>query len=173
MTLCATIAEFRLSCSGGFEVATSIPKVNLRESSVVGARNPHQTSRLRLLVVGASLTVVATVADVALAMALRSWLQVPAGFEPLTTPAVAAGAIVGMVAATVVFAWTAQTQPDPIRTFVVIATVGLFLSWLPDLAIWVTGVFHGTTGAGIMSLMSLHVVAAGCAVAILTRFGLK
>lgn len=154
-------------------MATSIPKLNLRESSVVGARPSHRTSWLRLMVVGASLAIVATVADVALAMALRSWLHVPAGFQPLTTPAVASLTIVGMIAATVVFAWTAHTQPDPIRTFLVIATVGLFLSWLPDLGIWVTAAFHGTTGAGIMSLMTLHVVAAGCAVAILTRFGLR
>jgi hypothetical protein len=37
----------------------------------------------------------------------------------------------------------------------------------------VTAVFPDTTGAGILSLMSLHVVAAACAVAILTRFGLR
>ena len=78
-----------------------------------------------------------------------------------------------MIAATVVFAWTAHTRPDPIRTFLAIATAGLFLSWLPVLAIWVTAVFHDTAGAGILSLMSLHVVAAACAVAILTRFGLR
>jgi predicted acyltransferase len=78
-----------------------------------------------------------------------------------------------MIAATVVFAWTAHTRQDPIRRFLAIATVGLFLSWLPDLAIWATGVFHGTTEAGILSLMALHVVAAACAVAILTRFGLR
>jgi uncharacterized protein DUF6069 len=154
-------------------VATSTPSLKLRESGVVGARNSQRTSWPRLVVVGASLTLVATVADVALAMALRSWLQVPAGFQPLTTPAVASLTIIGMIAATVVFAWTAHTRPDPIRTFLVIATVGLFLSWLPDLAIWVTGVFRDTTGAGILSLMALHVVAAGCAVAILTRFGLR
>ena len=154
-------------------MATSISKLKLRESSVVGAGNSHRTSWLRLLVVGASLALVATVADVALATALRSWLQVPAGFQPLSTPAVASSTIIGMIAATVVFAWTAQTRSDPIRAFLVIATVGLFLSWLPDLAIWVTAVFHSTTGAGILSLMTLHVVAAACAVAILTRFGLR
>ena len=154
-------------------MATSIPKLKLRESGVVGARNSQRTSWLRLLVVGASLALVATVANVALAMALRSWLQVPAGFQPLTPPAVASLTIIGMIAATVVFAWTAQTRPDPIRTFLVIAAVGLFLSWLPDLAIWVTAVFYGTTGAGILSLMALHVVAAAFAVAILTRFGLR
>jgi hypothetical protein len=154
-------------------VATSIPKVKLRESSVLGARSSYRTSWLRLLVVGASLTLVATVADVALAMALRSWLQVPATFQPLTTPAVASLTIMGMIAATGAFAWTAATRPDPIRTFLVIATVGLFLSWLPDLGIWVTAVFHSTTTAGILSLMTLHVVAAAFAVAILTRFGLR
>lgn len=154
-------------------MATSIPKLKLRESSVVGARSSQRTSWQRLLVVGASLALVATVANVALAMALRSWLQVPTGFQPLTTPAVASGTVIGMIAATVVFGWTARTRPDPIRTFLAIATTGLFLSWLPVLAIWVTAVFHDTTGAGILSLMSLHVVAAACAVAILTRFGLR
>jgi hypothetical protein len=154
-------------------VSTSIPKLKLRESSVVGARISQRTSWLRLVVVGTSLALVATFANVALAMALRNWLQVPAGFQPLTPPAVASLTIIGMIAATVVFAWTAHARRDPVRTFLVIATVGLFLSWLPDLAIWVTAVFHGTTGAGILSLMTLHVVAAACAVAILTRFGLK
>jgi len=154
-------------------VATSIPNLKLRESSVVDARSSQQTIWLRLLVVGISLTTVATVANLALALALRSWLQVPAGFQPLTTPAVASLTIIGMIAATLVFAWTAHTRPDPIRRFLVIAILGLFLSWLPDLGIWVTAVFHGTTGAGILSLMALHVVAAACAVALLTRFGLR
>jgi hypothetical protein len=154
-------------------VATSIPKLKLRESSVVGARNSQRTSWQRLLVVGASLAILATVVNVALAMALRNWLQVPTGFQPLTTPAVASLTTMGMIAATVVFAWTARTQPDPVRRFLVIAMVGLFLSWLPDLAILMTAVFQGTTGAGILSLMTLHVTAAGCAVTILTRFGLR
>jgi cell division protein FtsW (lipid II flippase) len=154
-------------------VATSIPKVKLRESSVVGASTSQRTSWQRLLVVGASLALVAAVANVAVATALRSWLQVPAGFQPLTLPFVAFFTVVGMIAATAAFAWIVQTRPNPIRTFVVIAAVGLFLSLLPDLAIGVLGVFSGTTAAGIVSLMALHVVAAACAVAILTRFGLR
>jgi hypothetical protein len=155
------------------KVATSIPKVKLRESSVVGASNSQRTSWQRLVVAGASLAVVATVANVGVAMASHSWLQVPAGFQPLTLPFVATFTVIGMIAATAVFAWTAQTRPDPIRTFLVIAAVGLVLSWLPDLAIGVMGVFPGTTAAGIVSLMALHLVAAACAVAILTRFGLR
>jgi hypothetical protein len=154
-------------------VATSIPKLKLRENSVVGARNSHRTNWLRLVVVGTSLSLIATIANVALALALSGSLHVPAGFRPLTAPAVASLTIIGMIAATAVFAWTANTRPNPIRTFLVVATAGLFLSWLPDLAIWITAVFPGTTAAGVLSLMILHVVAAACAVAILTRFGLK
>jgi drug/metabolite transporter (DMT)-like permease len=151
-------------------VASSISKLKLREGS---ARNSERTSWQRLLMVGAALALVASVANVALATALRSWLQVPAGFQPLTTPFVATFTVIGMIAATVVFAWIAQTRPNPVRTFLAIAAVGLFLSWLPDLAIGVMGVFQGTTVGGILSLMAIHVVAAGCAVVILTRFGLR
>jgi hypothetical protein len=154
-------------------MATSIRKFKLREGSVVGARGSQQTSWLRLLVVGASLALVATLANVGVAMALQSWLQVPAGFQPLTLPSVATFTPIGMIAATLVFAWTAQTRAKPIRTFVAIAVVGLFLSWLPDIAIGVMATFRDTTVAGILSLMALHVVAAACAVAILTRFGLN
>jgi len=55
----------------------------------------------------------------------------------------------------------------------VIATVGMFLSWLPDLAIWATAAFPDTTEAGILSLMSLHIVAAACASPSCSRFGLR
>jgi hypothetical protein len=115
----------------------------------------------------------ATVANVLIAMALRNALGVPAVFQALSIPAVASGTIVGMIGATLVFAWVARTQPDPRRTFVLIATAGLIVSWLPDLAIWATAVFPGTTTTGILSLMALHVVAAGFAAGILLRFGLR
>jgi len=126
-----------------------------------------------LLVVGAGLVLMTTVANVVIAMALRNGLGVPATFQPLSTPAVASGTIVGMIGATFVFAWVARAQSDPRRTFVLIATAGLIVSWLPDLAIWATAVFPGTTTTGILSLMALHVVAAGFAVGILLRFGLR
>ena len=127
----------------------------------------------RLLAVGAGLVLAATVANVLIAMALRNGLGVPVAFTPLSTPAVASLTIVGMIGATFVFAWIARAQADPRRTFVLIATAGLILSWLPDLAIWATGVFPATTTTGILSLMALHVVAAGLAVGILLRFGLR
>jgi hypothetical protein len=116
---------------------------------------------------------VATVANVLVAMALRNGLGVPAAFQPLSTLGVATVTIVGMIGATIVFAWIARTQPDPRRTFLKVATTGLIVSLLPVLVVWAIGVFPGTTTAGILSLMVLHVVAAGFAVGILLRFGLR
>src|SRR4029077_5789287 len=111
-------------------------------------------------------------ANVIVAMALRSVLQVPAGFSPLTVPSVASTTIAGMIGATLVFGWLARVRPDPRAAFVRIALAALILSWLPDLGIWVTRVFPATTGAGILSLATLHVVAAAFAIAMLYRFGM-
>lgn len=150
-------------------MATSVTGLRSRE----GTGRSSWPGRRRLLVVGAGLVLMATVANVLIAIALRSGLGVPAAFQPVSTPAVASVTIVAMIGATLVFAWVARTQPHPRRTFVLIATAGLIVSWLPDLAIWATAVFPGTTTTGIFSLMALHVVAAGFAVGILLRFGLR
>ncbi len=150
-------------------MATSISGLEIR----AGTRRSSRSEWKRLLVVGAGLVLMTTVANVVIAMAFRNGLGVPATFQPLSTPAVASGTIVGMIGATFVFAWVARAQSDPRRTFVLIATAGLIVSWLPDLAIWATAVFPGTTTTGILSLMALHVVAAGFAVGILLRFGLR
>lgn len=138
----------------------------------IGAGRSYAPSRARLVVVGFVLVVAATAADVMLALVLRGALGVPAGFSPLTPPAVATMTIAGMIGATVVFGWMARGRPDPRAVFVRIALTALVLSWLPDLGIWVTGVFPHTTGTGIVSLMALHPVAAAFAIGILYRFGL-
>ena len=149
-------------------MATSISGLQSRE-----AGRSSRSGWRRLLVVGAGLVLLATVANVLIAMALRNGLGVPAAFTPLSTPGVASLTIAGMIGATLLFGWVARAQPDPRRTFVLIATAGLVVSWLPDLGIWATAVFPGTTTTGILSLMTLHVVAASLAVATLLRFGLR
>jgi hypothetical protein len=150
-------------------MATSVTGLQSRE----GVGRSYGSGWRRLLVVGAGLALVATVANVLVAMALRNGLGVPAAFQPLSTLGVASVTIVGMIGATLVFAWIARTQPDPRRTFLRVATTGLIVSLLPVLVVWATAVFPGTTTAGILSLMVLHVVAAGFAVGILLRFGLR
>jgi hypothetical protein len=153
-------------------MAAPVRRLEDGRRSAAGVEPSYQASLRRLVFVGAALTVLATAADVILATALRTALGVPAGFSPLTVPSVASTTIVGMIGATVVFGWIAHVRPNPRATFVRIAAGALVLSWVPDLVIWVTGIFPATTGNGILSLMSLHVVAAACAVGILYRFGL-
>jgi hypothetical protein len=138
----------------------------------IGAGRSYAPSRTRLVAVGAVLVLAATAAEVILAMVLRNALGVPAGFSPLTAPAVATMTIAGMIGATVVFGWMARVRPDPRGAFVRIALAALVLSWVPDLGIWITGVFPHTTGSGIVSLVALHPVAAAFAIGILYRFGL-
>jgi hypothetical protein len=164
-------AAFSLFVQEEIEMATSIRGLGDGRSAG-GAGQSLRLSWRRLVVVGAALAVVATAADVIVAMALRSALRVPAGFSPLTVPSVVSITIAGMVGATVAFGLIARVRPDPRAAFVRIALAALVLSWVPDLLIWVTGVFAATTGAGILSLMALHVVAAACAIGILYRFGL-
>ena len=138
----------------------------------IGTGRSFAPSWTRLFVVGAVLVLAATAADVILAMVLRSALGLPAGFSPMTAPAVATMTIAGMIGATILFGWMARVRPDPRASFVRIAVAALVLSWLPDLGIWITGVFPHTTGAGILSLMALHPVAAAFAIGVLCRFGL-
>jgi Family of unknown function (DUF6069) len=150
-------------------MATSISGLGIRE----GAGSSVGPGWRRLVVVGAGLAVAATVANVLIAIALRGGLGVPAAFTPLSTPAVASATVVAMIGATIVFAWVARTQADPRRSFVLIAIAGLIVSWLPDLAVWALAVFPGTTTAGILSLLALHLVPGGLAIGVLPRFSLK
>lgn len=138
----------------------------------IEAGRTYAPSRTRLVLVGALLVVAATAADLILATVLRGALGVPAGFTPLSAPAVATMTIAGMIAATAAFGWLARVRPDPRGAFVRIALIALVLSWIPDLGIWAAGVFPHTTGTGIVSLMALHPLAAAFAIGILYRFGL-
>jgi hypothetical protein len=125
-----------------------------------------------LLAVGTLTVLVSTIANVLVASALASWLQVPSVFTPLRTPSVASFTIVGVTGAVLVFALLTRLRPNPVPAFRQVAAVGLVISWAPDLLVWATRAFPGTTGPAVLSLMTLHVVAAGLAVLLLGQYGL-
>lgn len=127
----------------------------------------------RLLAVGAGAVVATTIVNVLLALVLASALQVPAEFSPLRAVAVVTVTVVGVAGAVLVFALITRVAADPVPTFRRVAAVALLISWVPDLLIWTTHAFPGTTTGGMLSLMSLHVVAAGLAFLLLTRFGVS
>jgi hypothetical protein len=153
-------------------MATGTRELKVDGQGIGDSRRPGRLDWQRLATVGVVLAIVATGANLALTLGLRSLLTIPVRFEPLGVPSVASGTIIGMFAATIVFAWTVSVRKEPVRKFVGVAIAALFISWLPDLFLLVTGVFPGTTVSGVFGLMSLHLVAATCAVVLLARFGL-
>jgi hypothetical protein len=126
----------------------------------------------RLLAVGTGTVLASTVANVLAALALANWLQVPSAFTPLQTSSVASITVVGVTGAVLIFAGLTRLHPNPVAAFRVVAAVGLVISWAPDLLVWATHPFPHTTATGVLSLMSLHVVAAGLAVLLLGQYGL-
>lgn len=153
-------------------MATTVSEPKLDRRSDPKILRPHAAiDARRLFMVGGGLVLLATTANVFLATALRGWLAVPTSFEPLGIPSVASFTIIGMIGAILVFAWTARAQADPGRRFISIAAAVLVVSWVPDLFIWATRAFPGTSTAGVLSLMTLHLVAASCAVLMLSRYG--
>jgi hypothetical protein len=126
----------------------------------------------RLVAVGAGVVVASVIANVLIAQVLASLFQVPAAFTALRPAPVASLTVLGIIGAVLVFAALTRLRPDPVRAFTVVAAIGVVISWIPDLALFAVGA-PGTTVSGVLSLMSLHVVAAGLAVFMLGRYALR
>jgi hypothetical protein len=127
-----------------------------------------------LVAVWAAASVASAVANVAAGSALRAILNLPSNFAQIAPPAIISITLVGVAAAVIVFAIVVRVVDDPlwIYTFVV-APIGLIVSWLFDVALYVTRAFPGTTGRGVVALMSLHVIAAVITVLLLRAQGLS
>ena len=131
------------------------------------------TSPIRLLAVWAAASVASAVANVAVGTAWRAILNLPSNFAQIAPPAIISITLVGVAAAVVVFAIVARFADDPVRTFTyLVAPIGLVVSWLFDVALYVTRAFPGTTGRGVLALMTLHVITAVITVLLLRAQGL-
>jgi hypothetical protein len=153
-------------------MATERAEIRMEQRDARGAGRRPDLSWGRLLAVGAGAVAASTIANVLIAQALASLFQVPAAFTALQPAAVASLTVLGVIGAVIVFAALTLFRPDPVRAFTVVATIGLVISWIPDLALYAVGA-PGTTVSGVLSLMSLHVVAAGLAVFMLGRYALR
>ena len=129
---------------------------------------------MRLLAVWAVAFVASAVANVAVGSALRAILNLPSNFAQIAPVNITAITLVGVGAAVIVFAVVARVAADPVRLYTfVVAPIGLIISWLFDLALYVTRAFPGTTGRGVVALMSLHVIAGVITVLLLRARGLE
>jgi hypothetical protein len=114
------------------------------------------------LAIGGALAANAVVRAVELAV-----LPVPEAFFPLKSMDFIALTLAGVLAAVIVYALMGRWAKTPVRTFRIVAGIALPLSFVPDLALLVTGM-PGATLAGVLGLMAMHVVAAAIAVGVLT-----
>ncbi len=144
--------------------------MNLNVRTTARAR----TSAVRLLAVWAAAFVASAIANVAVGTALRAILNVPSNFAQITPPNIVGVTFVGVAAAVIVFAIVVRVTADPLRIYTfVVAPIGLIVSWVFDLALYVSRAFPGTTGRGVLALMSLHVIAGVITVLLLRAQGLS
>lgn len=124
----------------------------------------------RLAIAGALATVLATIANAAISIALRSIVDPSSEFMPLGLPSVIGLTIAGGVAATIVYGYILGRSPNPRSRFVQIAVVALLLSFIPDVALLAGfGPAQNATLERVLSLMAMHVVAALIIVTTLLR----
>jgi hypothetical protein len=132
-----------------------------------------KTTAVRLLAVWAAAFVASAVANVVVGSAWRAILNLPSNFANIQPPGIISITLVGVAAAVIVFAIVARVVDDPLRIYTfVVAPIGLIVSWLFDVALYVTRAFPGTTGRGVVALMSLHVITAVITVLLLRAQGL-
>ena len=93
----------------------------------------------------------------------------------LTPGPVGLWTVLGVVGATLVYAFMRRKQADLGRRFVRVATIVLLLSFIPDVLIYFVEIpgFTGGTIAGVIALMLLHVTTAVIAVPLLLKFAAR
>ena len=143
------------------------------KSAVIPTTRP-KAGALRLVAVWAAAFVVSAVGNSIAAAILRGVLNVPSNFAQMSTANVVSITAVGVAAAVIVFAIVVRLASHPVQFFTfVVAPIGLVVSWLFDLALYVTKAFPGTTGRGVIGLMLLHVIAGVITVVLLRAHGLS
>lgn len=132
----------------------------------------ERVSLRRLLWVGPLAIIVALIANYLVRAIALAVLDIPAEFMQLQTPAFALFTIVGLLGAIAAFAVIGRLSRRPVRVFILVAAVVLFISFLPDIALLATAA-PGATLAGILVLMLMHIVAAVIVVGLLVRLAVE
>jgi hypothetical protein len=139
-------------------------------SSIPSAR-AGQSAGVSIWLAGLLAVVLATALNVLLWAAARSLFEISDDMTALTTavPTVFF-TIIGVVAATVVYAIMQRRAHQPRRTFTRVALIALAVSLLPDIALLASDQ-PGASAAAVGTLMAMHFVAAAVCIVVLTRAG--
>ena len=105
--------------------------------------------------------VVTVLANVGIAVAAKALLGTPPEFEPLATPIpTVIATTMYLVIGTITLFIVARFSKKPARTYWIIASIGLALSFIPSVLLAMNPESQpGTTNAGMAVLAAQHVVA--------------
>lgn len=109
---------------------------------------------------GVITTAAAVLANLAVREVALAMLEIPQRFSPIDTLPVTVWTMAGATGAVLTFAALVPRAAHPLRTFGFIAAGVLVLSFIPNLWLFLSRPYPGTTNAAIFSLMVMHVVAA-------------
>lgn len=92
-------------------------------------------------------------------------------FSPLQTASVVSLTTLGVLLASATCLWLNRVSRRPVATFRSVAVVALFLSLVPDAAIWLSAHYPETRAATVLPLMAMHVIVATVCLTTLPRLG--
>ena len=131
--------------------------------SVTTATRPAVSVRSALTTGGVA-AVVSGAANVAISLFARGPLGVSAEFLPLTPGPIALWTVIGVLVGAAGWRLIVNRSARSGAVLRALVPTVLVLSLVPDVALLVTGAMPGTTVAGVVSLMVMHVVTATIAV---------
>ncbi len=124
----------------------------------------------RVAVAALAAAVVAVIGNIIVATVFRAISDIPATFEPFTLWRYSLFTVIGVIGAALVYWWIVKRSGDAgVRQFNIVAVIVLLLSFLPNLGLLVNDIFPGTTTAGVIALMLMHVVTAVACIILFPR----
>jgi hypothetical protein len=131
------------------------------KEDMMSLTNPDRKAPTGRIVVAAIVTlVIAVIGNLVLGLLATSLLDIPPNFEPLTPVRYSFLTVMGVLGGIVVFLYMTRKSGKPVRAFQRIAWITLALSMLPTLGLYFSQAMPGTTLAGVLVLMLMHVIAA-------------
>ncbi|MDX1615445.1 MAG: DUF6069 family protein [Candidatus Promineifilaceae bacterium] len=119
-----------------------------------------QIDRSRIWWVGLLAVLIATVANVVLAIVARAVLDISPDFNPLAgNSTVILLTVIGVGLGVIIFYLVSGRSAQPVQTFRSIVLIALLLSFLPDIGMLIADL-PGATVVSVTTLMIMHVVAA-------------
>jgi hypothetical protein len=139
-------------------------------SASMSISTPSKVSFSKLLWVGPLAIVVSIIVNVIIRFIAVALLNPPPEFTPLSVTMPIVFTLIGGVLAVIAFAIVAKLAKNPIRTYRIVATVALIVSFIPDIGILASAPFPGTNVGTVGALMVMHVATGVIMVYGLTRF---